>query len=181
MREEEHRSRLVIFTVGHSNVPVEDLVGLLKTNDIQLLVDVRSVPFSKHASQFNRDNIKWELRNQQIEYLFMGEELGGRPRGSDFYSVDGTISYARVAQSQRFLAGIEKLISEATELRVAIMCSEENPGKCHRSKLIAAVLRERGIEVLHIRRNGETQNDEALGYEISRGQMKLFDNEEGVL
>ena len=93
----------------------------------------------------------------------MGAELGGRPKEDEFYDSEGRVLYGKLAQSQRFRDGLERLEATLLESRVAIMCSEENPAACHRRLLVGQALKERGVEALHLRADGSAQADDDLG------------------
>ena len=153
---------LSIFSIGHSNHSFADFLGLLQKYQIEVLVDIRSQPYSKYTPHFTSTNLKKLIRENGLKYLFMGQELGGRPDGSEYYDPTGRAIYAKVAHSPLFLAGLERLQTGLTRFRVAIMCSEENPTGCHRHLLVSRVLTERGIEVVHIRGNGQSQTELAL-------------------
>jgi uncharacterized protein (DUF488 family) len=99
----------------------------------------------------------------QIEYVFLGKELGGRPPEPESYDTKGHVLYSAVAKSQRFASGLQRLLTGAATYRVAILCSEENPGNCHRRLLVARVLADRGITVLHIRGDGNVISEDDLG------------------
>lgn len=158
-----------IYTIGHSNVKFEKFLNLF--NEIEVLVDVRSVPFSKYSSQFNIENLKRGLKSIGIEYVVMVDEyvgnvLGGRPKDEDCY-LNGKIIYEEVMKKEWYKEGISALINIATKKRTVIMCSEEDPYKCHRHHLIAKSLLKRGVIVFHIRRNGEYER-------IEKAEKKLI-------
>ena len=153
---------LVVFTVGHSNVALADFIALLQRHTIGVLVDVRSAPYSKYVPHFNGPALKEAVVAAGMKYLYLGNELGGRPRDRQFYDADGHARYDLLASSPLFLAGIERLIGELGENLVAIMCGEENPTECHRRLLVGRVLAERGVDVRHIRGDGRVQTDEDL-------------------
>ena len=145
-----------IYTVGHSNIPFIEFLELLKSHEIKKLVDVRSSPYSKYASQFNREELKSALKNAGINYYYLGHLIGGKPEGKQFY-VDGKVDYELIEQDKSYQEGIHKLMEEASSANTVIMCSEENPTQCHRHKLITPSLTKNGWIVLHIRGNGRTQ------------------------
>ncbi len=151
-----------LFTVGHSNHPPEVFVGLLKRHEIQVLVDVRSYPYSRYVRHFNKEELSSALRAHGINYLYMGKELGGRPDEEDFYDEEGHVLYSRLAESPVFLGGIERLEKGIRQFRVAILCSEENPAVCHRHLLICRVMAQRGTMIRHIRGDGTIQFDADL-------------------
>ena len=152
----------VVYTVGHSNVAQEAFVALLKQHGIEVLVDVRSQPYSKYVPHFNAGVLKPAILAAGMKYLYLGKELGGRPDDKRYYDSDGHVLYGLVAESDKFKAGIERLLRGAREHRVALMCNEENPAECHRRLLVGRVLVERGVRVLHIRGDGRIEPEEEL-------------------
>jgi uncharacterized protein (DUF488 family) len=155
-----------VFTIGHSNHSAKKFVGLLKGHRIEVLVDTRSRPYSRHTPHFNAKDIKATLSGDGIGYLFLGLELGGRPEGEEFYDEEGRVDYAQIERSRPFLDGIYRLEREILVRRVALLCSEEDPEGCHRRLLVGRVLGERGIAVRHIRGDGSVQTEgEAAGYQ----------------
>lgn len=163
-----------VFTVGHSNHSAEKFTSLLKEHEIEVLVDTRSRPYSRHAPHFNARTIEAILSGYGISYLFLGRELGGRPQGEEFYDAEGRVDYARVERSRSFLDGIHRLETEIQDRRVALLCSEEDPTGCHRRLLIGWALEGRGITVLHIRGDGGVQ----MEGETASGQPALFPESE---
>src|SRR5947209_3865455 len=151
---------VTVYSVGHSNQSIKAFLELLRTHRIQILIDVRSSPYSKYVSQFNSSTIAAIVQQHSIKYLFMGEELGGRPDGDEFYDAEHHVLYGHVAASSVFLDGISRLKELARTSRVAIMCSEEDPSVCHRHLLVGHVLAEQGAKVLHIRGDGHLQTEE---------------------
>lgn len=154
-----------VFTIGHSNHPLEAFLELLAGQRIDVLVDTRTQPHSAYSPQFNRAELTSAVNAGGIKYLFLGNELGGRPSGSEFYDEDGRVLYYRLAESDLFLAGIERLERGIQEFRVALLCSEEDPQVCHRQLLVGRVLSERGVTLHHIRGDGrlETQPPTSAG------------------
>lgn len=140
-----------LYTIGHSNHAPEKFLSLLKEFHIEVLVDVRSHPSSRYNPHYNAPPLSALVKEQGIRYLFLGKELGGRPADENYYDENGFVLYSKWTESAVFLEGIERLESGVQTYRIALMCSEENPQNCHRRLLITPVLRERGIEVLHIR------------------------------
>lgn len=163
-----------IYTVGHSNHTTEKFLDLLKTHGIEVLVEVRSHPYSRYAPHFNAREIKAALADAGIRYLFLGRELGGRPEGEEFYDADGRVDYRRVSQSPLFEEGIYRLERGLRKYRIALLCSEEDPVGCHRRLLVGRVLAGRDVEVLHIRRDGNVQAEE----DLTAGQPALFGEED---
>ena len=170
-----------IFTIGHSNHSWETFLGLLQENNITIVVDVRSSPYSRYTPHFNRDPFHEALRTAGIEYLFLGQQLGGHPEGADFYDADGRVRYDRLADSAAFQAGIGCLRTVIKSGRPALLCGEEDPAQCHRRLLIARVLGQAGIEVWHLRGDGRLQSEGELAaaeVQSQHRQLSLFDAEE---
>lgn len=174
--------RRPIFTIGHSNHPAEKLGDLLTQHAIELLVDVRSSPYSKYASQFNKEPLQDFIATIRREYLYMGTELGGQPDIPGFYDAAGHVRYDLIAASARFQAGVADLLRLADRRTVGLLCSEENPAECHRHLLLGRVLGERGAVVLHIRGDGSLLSDDevtqAAELERTGGQQSLFAEDE---
>ena len=163
---------LKIYTIGHGNAPDATIVALLRNFEIQVLVDVRTVPYSQYTHQFNREVFANTLKDAGIEYEFAGESLGGRPDDPTCYKSRELpqnktnylelVDYAEVAKRDWYQKGLNRLIAAAEQRRTAIMCSEEDPNRCHRHHLIAQSLIDKGVTVLHIRQKG--------GVEIARSE-----------
>ncbi|MFJ1457448.1 DUF488 family protein [Nocardia sp. N2S4-5] len=146
-----------MLTIGHSTHDLPGLVRLLRQHDVTAVADVRSVPASRFAPQFNRNAVERGLREAGIKYVFMGKELGARTEDASCY-VDGQVQYARLARTSEFTSGIERLVNGAQTERIAVMCSEGEPLDCHRTVLIARVLAERGLSIDHIHADGQLES-----------------------
>ncbi len=167
-----------VFTVGHSNHGEQEFIELLRQHQIDVVADVRSQPYSSYATHFNAGQIKPMLAEAGIAYVFLGQELGGRPADADYYDAAGHVLYDRVAASPLFLQGIERLETGIQGYRVAMMCSEENPAECHRNLLIGRVLADRGVTLRHIRADGRLQSQADLDRESGTNdhrQQLLFE------
>ena len=150
-----------IWSVGHSNHSIEDLLHILEGVEIGCLVDVRSQPYSKYTPHFNQAPLTTSLTLAGISYEFMGDSLGGRPPEASMYDEDGHALYSEMAKSERLRSGIEKLTALTFKQRTAMMCSEESPVDCHRRLLIARLLGE-DIEVVHLRADGSSISERDL-------------------
>jgi uncharacterized protein DUF488 len=157
--QEDARPPLVVYTVGHSNVPLENFLALLARHQIATLVDVRSAPYSRYVPHFNRNALEPAVERAGIAYRFAGESLGGRPEGDEYYDAEGHVLYARVAQTPSFRRGIARLRELAANGRVAVMCGEEDPAGCHRRLLVGRVLAREGALLRHIRADGHVEEE----------------------
>lgn len=162
-----------LWTVGHSNMESREFVSNLKRHGIEAVADVRSWPRSRYAPWFDQGPLAEALRSAGISYVWMGPDLGGRPDDPALYLPDGRVRYDSVAATEFFRKGICRLRDGLERVRVAIMCSEEDPEHCHRRLLVARVLAAEDVAVRHIRRSGEAEPEG--GFVIHTG---LFGDEE---
>jgi uncharacterized protein (DUF488 family) len=173
---------MTVFTIGHSNHALDTFRGLLLQHGIEVLADVRSSPYSQYAPQFNRETLRAAITDEGIEYCFLGDALGGRPPGDDFYDDQGRVLYDRIAASPAFQRGLDRLVRTARNRRTAVLCSEEDPTDCHRRRLIGRVLLERQVPVIHLRGDGRAQTEEEVAREErmqhTGGQLTLFEVQE---
>jgi len=154
-----------LYTIGHSNYPIDGFLHLLQAHGVSLLADVRSTPYSRFNPQFNRNGLQKALSGQQIEYEYLGDSLGGRPKDPTCYlhhaipkqSKDylHEVNYAEVMKRPWFIQGIRQLLELADMKTTAIMCSEEDPARCHRHHLIARYILSTYPEehIYHIRKD----------------------------
>lgn len=166
-----------VLTVGHSTHPMDKFVALLRTHGVTAVADVRSVPYSRFNPQFNREMLAGALENHGIRYVFLGHELGARSTDPACYE-DGQIQYSRVARTDLFLRGLDRVIQGASKYRVALMCAEKDPIDCHRTILIARELVNRRTNVAHILTDGRLEpHDETIERLLTRvgiGESHLF-------
>ncbi|MDX2039802.1 MAG: DUF488 domain-containing protein [Acidobacteriota bacterium] len=161
-----------LFSIGHSNATIEAFLNLLRRNEIAVLVDTRSQPYSRYNPHFSREALKQSVNEQGIEYAYLGNRIGGKPEGREFYFPNGKVDFEALSQSSVFLTGIEQLLKLAELRTVAFMCAEADYRHCHRYWLITRTLVERGIEVQHILHTGEIVGSVAA--EFQPAQPSLF-------
>ena len=158
---QDSQSYLPFFTVGHSNLDFLQFVKLLQDRSVDLLIDVRSQPRSGRFPQFSQPGFDKMLQDAGIGYLFLGEELGGRPDDEDAYRQDGVVDYRARRKSYAFQAGVERVWNELQRASCALLCAEEDPLECHRFLMICPELVRMEIRPLHIRKGSkiDTQED----------------------
>jgi uncharacterized protein (DUF488 family) len=142
-----------ILTIGHSTLPYEPFLELLRHANVTAIADVRAAPYSRRFPQFNRETLAEELRADGIAYVFLGRELGGCPLEHQFYC-NGVADYERMSRTAEFGKGLDRLLEGAKKYRVALMCSERDPLDCHRCLLVGRALAQRGVPVGHILSDG---------------------------
>ncbi len=182
-------SEIEIYTIGHSNYPIEKFVALLKKHNIQTIVDVRSAPYSKYNPQHNRENLQKSLGNYGITYVFLGNKLGARRENPDLYTLgkDGKyfIDFEKVLNHDKdFSEGIRELIDIAISNKACIMCAEKEPLYCHRTQLVSRKLWEEKITVLHLLEDGSTISQKELELKLVEmyfGTNNLFFSQEELI
>jgi uncharacterized protein (DUF488 family) len=150
----------ILLTIGHSAHPFDHFVGLLTRHAVDVVADVRSVPYSRRHPQFNRNSLELGLRAAGIRYVFLGKELGARSDNPACY-VDGKVKYSRLAREPRFLSGLERVRRGIDGFRVALMCAERDPLMCHRTILVCRELKAPDLEIEHILADGTLEDHAA--------------------
>jgi len=146
--------RKIIYTIGHSNRTLSYFLDLLETYQIETLIDVRTIPRSRHNPQFNLDILPSFLKEKQIAYIPFGKKLGGLRRvKKDSVNIGwhnaSFRGFADYMQTQDFKEGLAELMEIAKESRCVLMCAEALPWRCHRS-LISDALTLKKWQVFHI-------------------------------
>jgi uncharacterized protein (DUF488 family) len=142
-----------IWTVGHSTRPIGEFTDVLRAHEIRLLVDVRTIPRSRHNPQFNEDRLAESLKKAGLGSLHM-PALGGLRKARKDSINDGWRNtsfrgYADYMQTDEFWHALEELMMHGRQNPTAIMCAEAVPWRCHRS-LIADALVTRGWDIRHV-------------------------------
>ena len=141
----------MIHTIGHSIYEIEDFIKLLQKNNINTVVDIRSTPYSKFASQYNRESLKQILKENSICYIFMGNLLGARYEDKNLLFNDGKVNFKKVQETKNFQDGITRLEKGIEKgYNISLMCSEKEAFDCHRFGLVAEFLSQQSIQVNHI-------------------------------
>ena len=149
-----------LFTIGHSNHPIERFLDLLHRHGVAAVADVRSAPYSRFNPQFKRETLKAALGAADISYVYLGRELGGRTDDPDLLE-NGQVRYDRLAATDRFRSGLMQVRDGAERYSIALMCAEKDPLQCHRTILISRHLSQAGADIRHILANGSIETHEA--------------------
>ena len=167
----------VIYTIGHSNHTWERFLELIRAHQIDLLIDVRAYPRSRFAPWSNRVRLEQQLAGCGIDYVWRGDSLGGTPRGPKSpktikgMSVDEWYSTRRSAPD--FLAAVADISLAAAGKRVALMCSEGDPTRCHRASLLGPAFQMQDADIRHIDpKTGEIRFGFDLNRKGAHGQLK---------
>lgn len=168
--------RREIYTIGHSNHSIEQFIKLLRDTGITVVADVRSVPYSRRMPHFSRSDLKRSLSKAGIAYVFLGNQLGARPKDRSSYR-HGTADYQVIIATEAFRDGLERVEKGAERYRIALMCAERDPLDCHRTILVARRLQERGAAIKHVLADGSIERNE----ETEKRLLKLTKLEAGDL
>lgn len=171
-----------IYTIGYSGFPVvRDFVSTLKQYGIQILIDVRSSPFSTYFESYNKDQLARILRENGIYYANYARQFGARQEDLSFYK-NGRLDFELFSQSEQFLDGVQSV--ERSQAVIAFMCAEKHPSECHRAILVTRAFNERGHEIIHIKPGDITLSQSDLDQELldkyfpNRAQTSLFEENE---
>jgi uncharacterized protein (DUF488 family) len=172
----ENDQREALLTIGYgSQRSFDDFVTLLLSHGVNYLVDVRTKPFSKFRPEFSQEPLAANLRRSKITYVSLGETLGGRPSDPTCYT-NGKVDYLKVRERDWFAEGLMRLETGwHAGHRIAIMCAELAPERCHRTKLVGEALVARGVLVGHLDESGAVISHEAVMARLQQGQAPLFD------
>lgn len=147
--------RAEFWTVGHSNHPLDRFLDLLRAAGVTAIADVRSAPYSRRVGHFNREPLHTALAGAGIAYVWLGGALGGR-HGDTGPPDDTAVE-----------AALDRLAGGAERYRVALMCAESDPARCHRARLVAPLLLARGHAVRHLLADGSFEDHETVAARIA--------------
>lgn len=184
MNSDRARNRLIIFTIGHSTRPIGEFIELLQSNAIKQLIDIRTIPKSRHNPQFNSDALAASLRAARIRYLHL-KELGGlrhaRPDSINLGWRNASFrGYADYMQTAEFGTALDRAIHLAEERPTGLMCAEAVPWRCHRS-LVADALFVRNIRVLEIVSAAKPKEHKLTPFANVDGTRVTYPSDQGSL
>lgn len=143
-----------IYTIGYGNRPIEAFLGLLRHYGVDVLVDARSVPYSRFRPAYRKQAFQASLEAAGVQYVYLGDVLGGKLVDPSCL-VDGQVDLEKLYALPSFQAGIEQVAALLAAGRTpALMCAEQKPAGCHRYWMLTPPLAARGLSVLHIDETG---------------------------
>lgn len=171
-----------IYTIGHSTEPVECLITRLKQHAINCVVDVRSIPYSQYAHQYNASFIKGMLREVHINYLYMGKEFGARQEKAQYFDEKGILDFLKYQKSPSFQNGVIRIENGIKkDYKIAFMCTEKDPIDCHRNIMVAKYFFNQGYSIGNIMIDGSIQEQEEVEQRLldqyfpDRNELTLFE------
>lgn len=167
-----------IYTIGHSNYPIEKLIKMLNEYKIQCVVDIRGTPYSKYNVQYNKETIAKTLRNHGFIYIYMANELAAKRVTKTSYNEDGYCDFEKVIDEIEFQIGIQRLkVGVNKGYNIALLGAMQDPLRCHRAILVGRELIKHGFNVKHILDDISTINQEKIEDNLIN---KYFKNREQV-
>ena len=170
-----------LYTIGHSKHDFEYFSELLKNNNINYLLDVRSTPYSRYAETYNREYLNKLLLGKNIMYSYMGRYFGARQENIELYNREGYLDFEKVARSDFFIKGMKSVILGLNRgNNIVLMCTEKDPMDCHRAILVARAFALNGVNVTHILSDGRLQTQKELDERVlnryfpDRAQLSIF-------
>ncbi|WP_300381949.1 DUF488 family protein [Clostridium sp.] len=140
-----------IYTIGHSNYPVEKLIDMLRHYDINCVIDTRGIPYSKYNIQFDKETIRYTLTKEGFIYLFMATEFADKRDTKASYIEEGYADFEKVIEEEDFKRGIERLKDGCNKgYRIALLGAMQDPIRCHRSILLGKYLSKENFNIMHI-------------------------------
>jgi uncharacterized protein (DUF488 family) len=144
-----------IYTVGYATRTLDVFLHILKQHQVDVVADVRSVPYSQYHPEFNRENLRAELNRRRMRYVFLGDHCGARSTDRNCFR-NGKVNFSLLAGTPAFQTGLERLVNGAQTYRVALMCAELDPIACHRGILICKHLKQ-SLDIDHILNDGKLE------------------------
>lgn len=159
-----------MFTIGYATKPIEQYIAQLHRYEINVVADIRSVPFSKAFFDYHQDALREHLRAAGIRYVHLGPELGPRSKDPAHYDNTGQVQFDRLMQSELFRQGVQRLsVGVNKGFRIAMTCACKDPAICHRSLLVGWALQHlEGRELQHILHEGELESQLQLEQRLLR-------------
>ena len=172
---EKVNSEVTVYTIGHSNHTIEGFIDLLAIAGITAVADVRSMPYSRRMPHFCMPKLKETLKVAGIAYVFLGDQLGARPKDRSCYR-SGTADYSLIAATQAFGVGLARVEDGAKLYKMALLCAEREPLDCHRTILVGRRLQVRGAAIRHVLADGTIEpNEDTERRLLERMNMQIGD------
>ena len=148
--------KIEIYTLGHSNYPFDKFIELLKKYDINCVVDIRSTPYSKYNTQYNKEFLHETLKNLGYTYIYKADEFGAKRKTKVSYNDEGYADFDKVILEDEFKRGIERLkVGCSKNYKIVLLGAMQEPIRCHRAILLGKELIKAGFDVKHIMHEGD--------------------------
>ncbi len=153
-----------MFSIGYATKSINDYITQLKQHGIDVVADIRSVPYSKAFHDYHQEAFKASLNRASIRYVYLGLELGPRSKDPSHYDHDKQVQFHRLIKSDLYQSGVERLFNGIKKgFTIALSCAEKDAATCHRSLLVGwDLLHNRHYELHHIDHDGNLESQSAL-------------------
>lgn len=173
-----------LYTIGYSGFHTGDFIDLLASKGVNVLIDVRSKPYSSYYPEFNKEHFAKKLAQEDIHYRNYSNEFGARQTNRTFFSVEGFLDFDKFSKSDIFKHGFAR-VKEGIEQNYSLvfMCAESNPIDCHRTIMVARAFFDVGYEITHLMKDGKAISHKDVEQKIldmfypDRAQMTFFSEE----
>lgn len=161
-----YTSKHKIYTIGYSSFEIDKFISVLMQYNITAVSDVRSSPYSKFKPDYNREYLSKKLKENGIQYAFLGNNLGARFEDRSVYR-DGVVDFELARKLDCFKAGVDRLIEGSKKYTIVLLCAEKDPAECHRSILIARNITNI-FNVLHILGDSSIESQTQLEHRLEK-------------
>lgn len=151
-----------VYALGHSNYPFDKLIEILKKYNIDCVVDVREIPYSKYNIQYNKEVFQYNLKKLGYTYIYMADEFGAKRKTRESYNEEGYADFKKVIHEDSFKRGIERLkVGCNNGYKIVLLSAMQEPIRCSRAILVGRQLVKEGFDVKYIMHEGDlkTQSD----------------------
>jgi uncharacterized protein (DUF488 family) len=170
-----------IYTIGYTGFYIDNFINILKSKQINVVIDVRSSPYSERYPDYNKNILEAKLKENGIFYRNYVSEFGARQENVKFYTDGRCLNFELFAQSEQFLSGVEKIKNSiAKGYKIVLLCAEKEPIQCHRTILVSRAFSDLGYNIIHLMPDDQTKTQKQIEQELldkyfpNRGQMTLF-------
>ena len=155
--------KIEIYTLGHSNYSFDKFIEILKKYNINCVVDIRSTPYSKYNTQYNKEFLHETLKNLGYTYIYMADEFGAKRKTKVSYNDEGYADFDKVILEDEFKRGIERLkVGCSKNYKIVLLGAMQEPIRCHRAILLGKELIKAGFDVKHIMHEGDLKTQDEL-------------------
>ena len=155
--------KIEIYTLGHSNYPFDKFIEILKKYNINCVVDIRAIPYSKYNTQYNKEFFQSNLKKLGHTYIYMADEFGAKRKTRSSYNDQGYADFDKVVSEDDFKRGIERLkVGCAKKYKIVLLGAMQEPIRCPRAILLGKELIKEGFDVKHIMHEGNLKTQEEL-------------------
>lgn len=171
----------IIYTIGYTGFSAYEFINVLRDREINVVIDVRSTPYSERYPDYNKENLERVLKSNRIYYRNYIKEFGARQDNRNFYSSEGYLDFEVFSKSEQFLSGVEKIEnSVAKGYKIVLLCAEKKPIQCHRTILVARAFHKLGYKVIHLLPDNVTVTHKEIEIQLlneyfpNRAQIDMF-------